>query len=99
MKYTLNDAGYIEEISKQVSAPLGEALGINLIRQPFTKAFINQLDSVEHSDYFEKGMEQLIEQSGNVFKAVDVSDLPCIEVDFEADLAQAVAMLSKLPKN
>ena len=97
VKYTLNNDGFIQEISKQVSVPLGEALGINLIRQPFVKDFIATLDGVEHSDYFEKGMEQLIEQSGNVFKAVDVSDLPCIEVDFEADLVQAVAMLGDMP--
>ena len=97
VKYTLNHEGFIEEISKQVSSPLGEALGINLIRQPNIKEFINKLDSVEHSDYFEKAMEQLIVQSGNVFKAIEVSDLPCIEVDFEADLEQAVAMLSSLP--
>lgn len=99
VKYTLNDENYIAEISKQVSAPLGEALGINLIRQPYIKDFIRRLDSVEYSDYFEKAMEQLIEQAGNVFKAIDVSDLPCIEVDFEADLAEAVAMLGKLADN
>jgi len=93
VKYTLNDHGYIQQISKQVVQPLGEALGINLIRQPFVENFVAQLDSVDSSEYFEKGMEQLIESQGNVFKAIDVSDLPCIEIDFEADLQQAVQML------
>ncbi len=95
VKYTLNDKGFIKEISKQVSGPLGEALGINLIRQPFVQDFMSQLDAVESSDYFEKGMERLIDQQGSVFKAVDVSDLPCIEVDFETDLAQAVEMINR----
>jgi len=93
VKYTLNNEGYIRQISKQVEQPLGEALGINFIRQPFVEGFITQLEAVDSSDYFEKGMEQLIENQGNIFKAVDVSDLPCIEIDFEADLQQAVQML------
>ena len=93
VKYTLNDDGYIRQISKQVTQPLGEALGINLIRQPFVESFVAQLEAVDSSDYFEKGMEGLIENQGNVFKAIDVSDLPCIEIDFEADLQQAVRML------
>jgi len=93
VKYTVNNHGYIQEISKQVAEPLGEALGINLIRQPFVNDFIACLEAVEHTDYFEKGMEQLIAQRGDVFKAVDVSDLPCIEVDFDADLEQAIEMV------
>lgn len=93
VKYTLNADGFIDEISKQVGEPLGEALGVNLIRQPFVEAFVKELDRVDSSDYFEKGMEQLIQQQRNVFKAIDVSDLSCIEIDFEADLAQAVEMI------
>ena len=98
VKYTLNNDGYIEQISKEVRKPLGEALGINLIRRPFVENFIDHLQGVENTDYFEKGMEQLIKDQGNVFKAIDVSDLPCIEVDFEADLEQAMEMLQNVDR-
>ena len=97
VKYTLNEDGFIQDISKQVKQPLGEALGINLVRQAHLDEFIECLEAVESKDYFEKAMEQLIVKSGNVFKAIDVSDLPCIEVDFEDDLIEAVAMIGDLP--
>jgi len=95
IKYTLNADGYIDKISKQVSPALGEALGINLIRQPFVKAFCEQLALVNDNDYFERAMELLIERNGNIFKPVDVSQYACIEVDFNEDLEKAKKLLSE----
>ncbi|MDX1455117.1 MAG: phosphocholine cytidylyltransferase family protein [Gammaproteobacteria bacterium] len=92
VKYTLNDDGYINAISKQVGNARGEALGINYVPAELVEAFCDKLDSVGDNDYFEKAMEELIEERGNVFRAVDVSDLLCMEVDFDSDL-QAVNKL------
>lgn len=86
VKYTLNDDGYINAISKQVQDARGEALGINYIPAELVPAFCRKLDSVGDTDYFEKAMEELIAEQGNVFRAVDVSDLLCMEVDFDSDL-------------
>jgi len=89
VKYSLNERGYIREISKKVAAPLGEALGINLVTARHLAAFRDKLAAVDDSDYFERGMELLIAEQGDVFRPVDVGDLRCVEVDFAADLDRA----------
>jgi len=93
VKYRLNADGYIAEISKQVEEPLGEALGINLIRAEHLGEFKAALAEVGDNDYFERAMEVLIERKGNVFKPVDVSEHLCLEVDFDADLERANQLL------
>ena len=92
VKYTLNDDGYIDAISKQVKNARGEALGINYVPADLVEAFCDKLEAVGDNDYFEKAMEELIEERGNVCRAVDVSDLLCMEVEFDSDL-QAVNKL------
>jgi choline kinase len=89
VKYTLNERGYIREISKKVAAPLGEALGVNLIKAAHVPAFRDKLAAVGDSDYFERAMELLIQEHGDVFRPVDVGSSRCIEVDFDADLLRA----------
>lgn len=86
VKYTLNSEGYIDCISKTVSGALGEALGINYIPARLVEPFCDKLAAVSDSDYFERAMELLIEERGNVFKAVDIGDQFCVEVDFDSDL-------------
>ncbi len=93
IKYTLNADGYINQISKQVKNALGEGLGINLIKAKDLSDFKQKLDDVDDNDYFERGMELLIEDKGNVFKAVDVGNRNCVEVDFAEDLEAAKTML------
>jgi choline kinase len=89
VKYNLNGDGYIREISKRVANPLGEALGINFVQAEFVDPFCAALERVNDNDYFERGMELLIEERGNVFRAVNVGELSCVEVDFDADLKRA----------
>jgi len=89
IKYSLNEDGYIDQISKQNHMAQGEAVGINLVTADWLPAFCEKLEAVEDQDYFERAMELLIQQHGNVFKPLDISDLGAIEVDFEADLAEA----------
>lgn len=94
IKYTLNENGYINSISKQVKNALGEALGINLIKAEHLAAFKEKLSAVDDQDYFERGMELLIDDLGDVFKAVDVGDRGCVEVDFDEDLEMARSMVN-----
>ena len=84
IKYLLNDKGYITEISKQVVNAEGEAVGINIVKQKDLDLYKEALRRCEDQDYFEKGLEFIIEEGVNL-KPVDVSDHACVEVDFEED--------------
>jgi len=95
VKYATDNTGYITQISKQVAQPVGESLGINIVRRDRFEAFKSTLADVQEQDYFEKGMELLIERDAHAFRAVDVSDLHCIEVDFEEDLREANSLLAR----
>ena len=84
VKYAQNDTGYIRAISKKVAQPLGEALGINLVRKNSLPAFIRALDACKDTDYFERGIELMIEAGERVLP-LDISAYRCVEVDFAAD--------------
>lgn len=94
VKYRADESGTIQEISKRVAAPQGEAVGVNRIQKNDIPIFLQALAACKEQDYFEMGIEMLIGQGVN-FSAVDISDYRCIEVDFEEDLKQAIAMFSQ----
>lgn len=94
VKYTLDDDGYINRISKQVIKARGEALGINFIPGNWVPAFVEKLAEVDDQDYFERAMELLIDEKGQVFRALDVADVMCMEVDFDNDLEAVNRLLS-----
>lgn len=89
VKYTLNEQGHIAELSKTVSAGLGEAVGINFVGATDKAALIARLEEVADGDYFERGIELAIELDSLKFEAVDISDLYAVEIDFDEDLAKA----------
>jgi len=89
VKYTLDAEGFIDQLSKLVSPALGEAVGINFIAGASKQALIARLDEVGDQDYFERGIEIGIERDSLKFKAVDISDLYAVEVDFAEDLERA----------
>ncbi len=89
VKYTLDDSGFISELSKQVVGGLGEAVGINFVASQDKAALIQRLIQVDDQDYFERGIELAIENDGLRFKAVDISDLYAVEIDFAEDLDRA----------
>ena len=89
VKYTLDDDGYIQELSKQVVGGLGEAVGINFIAAEDKATLLARLAEVDDQDYFERGIELAIEQNGLRFEPVDISDLYAVEVDFQEDLERA----------
>ena len=89
VKYTLDDAGFIRDLSKQVVGGLGEAVGINFVGANDKAALIKRLIEVDDQDYFERGIELAIESDGLRFKAVDISELYAVEIDFAEDLDRA----------
>jgi choline kinase len=89
VKYTVDDAGYVRELSKTVTGALGESVGINLVSADDKAAFVQGLVDCADQDYFERGLELAIEREGIQLTPVDISDLFAVEVDFEEDLARA----------
>lgn len=89
VKYTVDEAGFVRELSKQVLAPLGESVGINFVAGRDRDALVRGLVACDDGDYFERGIELAIEREGTRFHPVDISDLFAVEVDFEEDLARA----------
>ena len=89
VKYTLDESGHIDQLSKTVSGGLGEAVGINFVAGADKERLIARLDQVGEQDYFERGIELAIELDNLKFKAVDISDLYAVEIDFAEDLERA----------
>jgi choline kinase len=89
VKYTVDNKGFIKELSKTVKNALGEAVGINFIAAHEKADVITQLEACAEQDYFERGLELAIEKNGIQMEPVDISDLFAVEVDFQADLDRA----------
>jgi choline kinase len=89
VKYTLDEAGFIAELSKTVVGGLGEAVGINFVSAADKPVLIEHLAACAAQDYFERGMETAILTEGLRFRPLDISRFPAVEVDFEADLERA----------
>jgi CDP-glycerol glycerophosphotransferase len=89
VKYTLDGEGFIKDLSKQVTAGLGEAVGINYIAAADRDILIEHLGRCADQDYFERGLETAIAEAGLRVAAVDISAYGCVEVDFEPDLERA----------
>ncbi len=89
VKYRTNRRGEMEAISKNIEDGEGEALGINRISKEFLSDFLKALHECDNNDYFEKGIEKIIEK-GITVKPLNVSAYRCIEVDFEEDYRKAL---------
>lgn len=93
IKYTVDEAGYVALLSKQVTDALGEAIGINYVSASDRANLILGLAACADTDYFERGLEITIEQDGTKVIPLDITDLFAVEVDFEEDLSRANAHL------
>jgi CDP-glycerol glycerophosphotransferase len=93
IKYTLNEDGFIRELSKTVTGGLGEAVGINFVGAADRPALQDHLAGCADSDYFERAMETAIAAGRVRFRPVDISRYYAVEVDFESDLDRANARL------
>jgi CDP-glycerol glycerophosphotransferase len=89
VKYTVDGDGYIKELSKQATGGLGEAVGINFVSGQDRPVLVEHLERCADDDYFERGIETAIAESGLRFSAIDISPFGCVEVDFLPDLEQA----------
>ncbi len=91
IKYTVDPDGYIKELSKQVAtgSALGEAIGINYVCMADRAVLVQHLEACADDDYFERGIETAIADSGLRFSALDISPFGCVEVDFLPDLERA----------
>jgi choline kinase len=89
VKYNVDERGFIRELSKTVSEPLGEAVGINYVAGGDKALLMEHLDSCEDQDYFERGIETAVASAGLLVRPVDISEFYAVEVDFEGDLERA----------
>ena len=89
VKYTVDESGNIRNLSKRVTDPLGEAIGINFVSAEQKAMLISALRNVDDNDYFERGIEVAVTEDNAQFQPVDISDLYAVEVDFEEDLTRA----------
>lgn len=89
VKYTIDDAGFIAELSKTVVGGLGEAVGINYISAADKRVLVEELERCDDQDYFERGLEVGIATRGLRVLPVDISGFTAVEVDFEEDLVRA----------
>lgn len=95
VKYTVDDAGHVALLSKSVTAPLGEAVGINYVSAGDRASLIAGLAACGDQDYFERGIELAIERDGMQVFPLDITEYFAVEVDFEEDLSRANAHLGR----
>ncbi|HUV45507.1 MAG TPA: phosphocholine cytidylyltransferase family protein [Dehalococcoidia bacterium] len=95
IKYSTDSEGYIKSISKEVFPGEGEALGINLVKRQELPALKKHLALIDDRDYFEKAIENMINEEHIRFSPVNVDALFCHEVDFPEDLEYVRAYLLK----
>jgi len=89
VKYTLDEHGYVYQLSKKVVDGLGEAIGINYVSSGDRTPLVEHLERCPDDEYFEWGIESAIAEAGVRFSVVDISAYGCVEVDFEPDLVRA----------
>ena len=89
VKYTVDAEGYVDRLSKTVTDALGESVGINYVGAGDKDRLIERLAECDDSDYFERGIELMIEKDGTRVVPFDIRDLFAVEVDFEEDLSRA----------
>ena len=93
VKYRVDADGFVSELSKQVVNALGESVGINFVAKKDKELLISGLEACQDSDYFERGIEIMVDLHGSRVRPVDISDLFAVEVDFEEDLTRANSYL------
>ncbi len=89
VKYTVDADGHVDRLSKTVTDALGESVGINYVGAGDKAQLITRLAECDDSDYFERGIELMIEKDRTRVVPFDIRDLFAVEVDFEEDLSRA----------
>ena len=91
VKYTVDGRGLVKELSKGVRDALGEAIGINFVAAKDKDVLVRHLAACDEQDYFERGLETAIADSGLQVHPVDITEHFAVEVDFPDDLERANA--------
>lgn len=94
VKYAVDPDGWVRELSKTVTEPLGEAVGINYIAQQDRDLLVRHLERCGDDDYFERAIETAIADDGLRVRPVDISEFACIELDVEDDLRRANSLFN-----
>lgn len=87
------NGSHVIEIGKDLdpSQCLGEFVGVGLFRKSMSKHFVYSLevmmDEGHHQDYFEGALKRITHDVA--MTAVDITNIPCIEIDFPEDLKHA----------
>lgn len=94
VKVVVDDSGRIHEIGKEIDPErtLGEFIGVAHFSAPFTNALYRSLDALVRTPegqqaYYERAIESIL--STTHAQAVDVTELPCVEIDFPEDYERA----------
>lgn len=95
VKYRRGAEGALVELSKQVTRPEGEAVGVNAVTAEARGLLREALDAVADDDYFERAVEVTIERGQVAWWPVDVTGLLAVEVDFPEDLARADDLVAR----
>ena len=76
---------------------LGEFIGVAKLSKDFCKLFSNSLEDLIDSggvnDYFEAAIQPILKKIDTYY--VDVSEFPCMEIDFIEDLEKARSLFKK----
>jgi choline kinase len=95
IKVRTGEAGAILEISKEVTAAtaFGESIGIEKFGPRFVGRLFDVLEDKivsrkQHNHFYEAAFQELIDKGERIY-AVDVGNLPCVEIDTPDDLAAA----------
>lgn len=92
VKYTCDERGMINAVSKDLKSPLGEALGINFFKKDSLEKLKIALSRCGEQDYFEKAIEICIQEGMDVWPLCVEADA-CLEVDFPEDLERARTLI------
>ena len=94
---TVNAAGTITTIGKNITGATGESVGIELFSPSSTEKLFAVLEQrvragSGRTEYYEVSFQQLIEQ-GSEYSMVDVSEHPIMEIDTMKDYQQAQRLI------
>lgn len=99
IKVIVNEAGQVVELSKtcSISDAIGESVGIEKIDAAYSTALFKELEQMIEQEglidiFYERAFERLIPQ-GQLFRAVDTTDLFSIELDTPEDFYRAKELI------
>lgn len=97
VKYDTDARGYLRRLSKTIPAgeARGEAVGVNLMVKRDLAAFKDCLAACDENDYFERGIEYMIER-GYEFLPYDISRYRCMEIDMPEDWDNMISLFEIL---